>query len=440
MTNALGNNEIKVYHRATDGNLTLVQTIATGGGGSGLQLAGVDSLGSAGSVQLDPSHHLLFAVNAESANSNNGAGTYNSDCQQGSITSFLVSSNGMLTFANKAPSGGLFPNSLAVQNLGNGDDGNGNGKGDGNSKASRDGNDDNDKPNGVLLYVLNAGGPGNCNVSPNVKGFQVDGTGHMQAVTAAQLINPGPPVGTGANCSAASAAGFAGLTGAPVADFACGLNPPSFPRSPAQVKFTPDGSQLIVTVKGTSSIYVFPLDGDGRAGDPAAGPTIGTALPSFFGFTFDKTGHMLVTELFGSATSIPAGGQGAVSSYLVSNSGSLSAISSHVGDGGTAACWIALEPKNGKFAYVANNLSASISSYAVASNGGVTLLNGTAATGTGPNDLAAVSENGSSWLYVVDAGTGTVGAFQINLTNGALTAITGGAGLPTNSAQGLAAF
>lgn len=43
MSNALGNNEVLVYHRAADGSLTLAQTVATGGGGSGLQLAGVDS-------------------------------------------------------------------------------------------------------------------------------------------------------------------------------------------------------------------------------------------------------------------------------------------------------------------------------------------------------------------------------------------------------------
>jgi hypothetical protein len=38
------------------------------------------------------------------------------------------------------------------------------------------------------------------------------------------------------------------------------------------------------------------------------------------------------------------------------------------------------------------------------------------------------------------AGTGTVGAFRINLVNGSLTAITGGSGLPTTAAQGIAAF
>jgi 6-phosphogluconolactonase (cycloisomerase 2 family) len=114
-----------------------------------------------------------------------------------------------------------------------------------------------------------------------------------------------------------------------------------------------------------------------------------------------------------------------------------------VGVGGSAACWIALEPITGRFAYVANNLSASISSYSVATNGSVTLLNGTANSSVtaGPNDLAIASEGTASFLYVVDAGTGTVGAFQINLVDGSLTALSGGMGLPAGrSAEGLAAY
>jgi 6-phosphogluconolactonase len=70
----------------------------------------------------------------------------------------------------------------------------------------------------------------------------------------------------------------------------------------------------------------------------------------------------------------------------------------------------------------------------------VTLLNGVAASGSGPNDLAVAVEGQTSFLYVVDAGTGTVGAFRIN-DDGSLTPITGGGGLPANrSAQGLAAY
>lgn len=447
MTNALGNNQIKVYSRAANGNLTLAQTIATGGGGSGLQLAGVDSLGSSGSVQLDATHRLLFAVNTESTSANNGVGAYNSDCQQGTITSFVVSSTGMLTFADRVPSGGLFPNSLTVSTLGNGNgngddngDDNGHGGGNGNGDDSRAAPKDHNAMRTELLYVLNAGGPGACNLSPNVTGFQVDATGQMTPVTAAQNINPGLPTGSGEDCSAASAAGFSGLTGAPAADFTCGLNPPSFARSPAQIGFTPDGSQLIVTVKGSNTIYVFPLDSGGRAGNPTVATAASPALPGYFGFTFDRKAHLLVTELFGAATSIPAGGMGSLSSFTITGTGSLQSISSHVGDGGTAACWIAVEPSAGKFAYVTNNLSASISSYSVGSDGSVVLVNGSAASGAGPGDLAAVSDHGSSFVYVVFAGTGTVGAFQVNLTNGSLTALTGGSGLPTSSAQGLAAY
>ena len=438
MTNALDNNEVLVYHRATDGTLSLMQTAATGGGGSGLQLAGVDSLGSAGSVQLDPDHRLLFVVNTESAAENNGAGAYNTDCRQGTITSFRVGDDGTLTFADRVFSGGLFPNSLTVKERHHDDNGRG--------------RDEDSGKRGDLLYVLNAGGPevpichltpGTAN-TPNVAGFTVDRAGHMNPIDdSTQPIDPGPATGPagGVSCTAAAAAGFSGLTHAPAADFQCGLNPPSFPRSPAQVRFTPGGNQLVVTVKGTNSIYVFQIDEDGRADDnPTITQTPGPALPSFFGFTFDKKGRLLVTELFGSSATIPAGGQGALSSFTITGNGHLQPISSHVGDGGTAACWIALEPINGKFAYVANNLSASVSSYTVGNNGVVTLLNGTAASGAGPNDLAVAHEGSNSWLYVVDAGTGTIGAFRIN-GDGSLTAITGAGGLPIGrSAQGLAAF
>jgi 6-phosphogluconolactonase len=428
MTNALGNNEIKVYHRAADGTLNLIQTISTGGGGSGLQLAGVDSLGSAGSLQLDKQHHLLFAVNTESASENNGAGAYNTDCQQGTITSFLVADDGTLTFADRVFSRGLFPNSLTVQ------------------KQKRH----DDPKRGDLLYVLNAGGPEAPTVchlqpptaaGPNISGFTVDRSGYMKPLGSTQPIDPGPASAPdGVSCTAASDAGWSALTGAPEQDFFCGLNPPSFARSPAQIRFTPDGDQLVVTVKGTNTIYVFPVDRDGTAGPPTATQASGPALPTFFGFTFDNNGDLLVTELFGSATSIPAGGAGALSSFTISRTGDLSEISSHVADGGTAACWIALEPITGRFAYVANNLSASISSYTVGMDGTVTLLNPIAASGAGPNDLATAQENGLSFLYVVDAGTGTVGAFRIN-GNGSLTAITGAGGLPAGrSAQGLAAY
>lgn len=416
MSNALGNNQILVYHRAGNGSLssTPTQTIGTGGGGSGLQLSGVDSLGSAGGVQLDAAHRILFAVNTETASANGGVGTYNQDCALGTITSFLVASDGTLTFADRVYSGGLFPNSLTVKANGNGGD---------------------------ALWVLNAGGPGICAILPNITGFSVNAAGQMQATRSQRVIDPGPSSATsGVSCLAASAEGFNALTGAPAADFACGLNPPSFPRSPAQVRFTPDGNELVVTVKGTNAIYAFPVDANGNAGSPTVTQAPGPALPGFFGFTFTRNGIFLVTELFGTAASIPAGGRGALSSFALSETdGSLNPISSDVGDGGTAACWIALEPTAGQYAYVSNNLSASISSYALGRQGSVTLVAPDAATASGPNDLATAAEGGASFLYVVEAGTGNVGAFQINLANGSLAPLNVATGLPS-AAQGLAAY
>src|SRR3954469_17939362 len=438
MTNALGNNAVKVYHRFSNGNLSPapVQTIATGGGGSGLQLVPIDSLGSAGSIQVNPDHRLLFVVNTESAAENNGQGAYNTDCQQGTVTSFRVADDGTLTFADRVFSGGLFPNSLTVR------------KRDGHDDRGR-GDDEDRRDRGDLLYVLNAGGPevpichltpGTAN-TPNVTGFRGDQAGHMNPIDSTQPIDPGPPTGPagGVSCTPAAAAAFAGLTGAPAVDFLCGLNPPSFPRSPAQVRFTPKGDQLVVTVKGTTAIYVFELDNDGRASNtPTVTQSPGPAIPSFFGFNFDKKGDLLATELFGSATGVSFN-TGALSSFKITNDGHLSPISSHGGDGGTAACWIALEPINGRFAYVANNLSNNLSSYTVGNNGAVTLLNGTAATAAAPNDLAVAHEGGNSWLYVVNSATGTVGAFHIN-GDGSLTTIAGGGGLPVRALEGLAAF
>ncbi len=101
---------------------------------------------------------------------------------------------------------------------------------------------------------------------------------------------------------------------------------------------------------------------------------------------------------------------------------------------------IAPAEEKGKYAYVSNNLSASISSYSVAFGGTVTPVSPVAASASGPNDLATAQEgNFLSFLYVVEAGSSTVGAFHVNLANGSLTPLTGSGGLPAFS-QGLAAY
>jgi hypothetical protein len=52
---------------------------------------------------------------------------------------------------------------------------------------------------------------------------------------------------------------------------------------------TPGGSKLVVTVKGTNTIYVFAIDTNGIASSmPIITQAPGPALPTFFGFTFDN--------------------------------------------------------------------------------------------------------------------------------------------------------
>lgn len=406
MTNAVGNNKILVWHRASNGKLNLIQTIATGGGGSGAQLDPADSLGSQGSLVLDEAHHLLFAVNTESLAEND------QDCQEGTVTAFLVASNGKLRFADRVKSGGLFPNSLAVKTL--------------NGRVNyRD-----------LLYVLNAGGPGSspfCGATPNITGFTVNSVGQMSLLRNAvqSIIDPGllDGHGSGVNCP---------VSGFPTPSYDCGRNPPAFVRSPARVLFTPDGSRLVVTVKGTNAIYVFPV---GENGAPMVTQAPGPALPTYFGFAFDRHGHLIVAEPFGEATSIPALGTGGVSSFTITPTGALQEISADISDGGTATCWVALEPVTGKYAYVSNNLSNSLSSFTVAPNGSLRLLAALAAGASGPNDLADVGDRGASFLYVLNSGSGMVEAFRVSLQNGSLTALPAVGGLPVNDgAQGLAAY
>jgi 6-phosphogluconolactonase len=395
MTNAIGNNEVVFWQRAATGQLTYQASYLTGGGGSGIQIDPTDSLGSQGAIILDSTHQRLFVVNTETLASNS------QDCQTGSITSFLVASDGSLTMAAKVSSGGLFPSSLAI--LGN------------------------------TLYVLNAGGPGlviNCHTKPNITGFVAGSNGHLTPIPGStESIDPGPPSGTGENCS-----GFG-----PDA-VRCGLNPPAFPRSPAEVAFTPNGRDLAVTVKGTNSIYIFPLK-NGVPGKPTVTQAPGPTIPTYFGFNFDSRGHLIVAEPFGRATSIPLAPASAVSSFTINGDGTLTPITVDLADNSALSCWVAIDPVTKSYAYTSNNGDGTLSAYAIGKNGSLTLLNGTAATGNGnPNDMATVQDQGKGFLYVLNAASGEVDGWRIH-SNGSLTVVGNAGGLPVAAgAQGLVAY
>jgi len=129
MTNEI-NNCIVAFIRDNMGTLSCPKTFRTGGNGTGLQQ--VDPLGSQGSITLSSDDKFLFVVNAGSNN----------------ISSFRICQWG-LSLIDIVPSGGIFPNSLAINNHN--------------------------------LYVTNAGNPPKS--AANVTGFHIDSDGHLSIVS-----------------------------------------------------------------------------------------------------------------------------------------------------------------------------------------------------------------------------------------------------------------
>ena len=121
LSNAAAGNEVVVFNRSADGNLTLAGSFPTGGLGSG------DGLGSQGSLVLSHNGRWLFAVNAGS----------------NEISVFEVTREG-LRLTSRTGSGGLRPISLTYHRN--------------------------------LLYVLNAGGSG------NITGFELSRRGQLKPI------------------------------------------------------------------------------------------------------------------------------------------------------------------------------------------------------------------------------------------------------------------
>ncbi len=224
---------------------------------------------------------------------------------------------------------------------------------------------------GSLVYVLDAGGTG------NVTGYRIAGD-HLFAL--------------------AGSSRSLGLSN---------TDPPNFLTSPGEVGFSPNGSELIVTTKAsTSSLEVF---GVNRRGYLTATPTV-TADPSNvpFSFTFTPSNQLVVAEA----------GNSTLHTFALGSGGSLTSLSVSVPDGQTALCWIT--PVGG-YDYVANTASNNLSAYTIAANGTPALVgtNGVVATtDAGPIDMASSTD--ASTLYVEAGAAGAVDEFHVG-AGGSLT-------------------
>jgi 6-phosphogluconolactonase len=200
---------------------------------------------------------------------------------------------------------------------------------------------------------------------------------------------------------------------------------------PAQVQFNSTGDFLAVTEKATNKIDLYAVH-DGRATDPFVNDSNGITP---FGFAFDRRDRVIVSEAFADAP-----GQSAVSSYdFEAEDSPLEVISGSVSSGQTSACWVAVT-KRGRYAFVTNTGSGTISTYRIARSGELSLLANGVSADTGPDskpqDLALSRHN--RFLFVLTPGAGTVQSLKVN-RDGSLVAAGAAPGVPA-SAQGLAAF
>jgi 6-phosphogluconolactonase (cycloisomerase 2 family) len=239
-----------------------------------------------------------------------------------------------------------------------------------------------------LLYVLNAG-------SDNIAGFHI--SRHGRLVPIAGSSHPLSTTGTG----------------------------------PAQIAFSPDGEQLVVTEKATNNIVTYQLD---DAGLPSAPVVHASEGQTPFGFAFDRRGRLFVSEAAGGAADA-----GSVSSYDLRDNGDLETISGAVPTTESAACWVVITG-NGRYAYTTNAGSGTVSGYFIGRDGSLTLLDAdgvTGVTGAGSTPIDMALSVNSRYLYTLNAGNGSISGFRVD-SNGALHAITGVSDLPP-AANGLAA-
>jgi 6-phosphogluconolactonase (cycloisomerase 2 family) len=200
---------------------------------------------------------------------------------------------------------------------------------------------------------------------------------------------------------------------------------------PAQIAYSPDGDTLVVTEKNTNRIVTFEVDRDGLPGEMRVQESAGTTP---FGFAFGHRDQVFVSEAFGGAEN-----GSATSSYELDHHGALTTVSASVATGQTAACWTAVTP-NGRYVYVTNTGSGSITGYRLDFDGTLALLDedgrtGVTGTGSAPTDVV-VTDSGRH-LYDLNSGSHTIGAFRIQ-ADGSLTPLPFVTGLPVG-ANGLAA-
>jgi 6-phosphogluconolactonase len=199
---------------------------------------------------------------------------------------------------------------------------------------------------------------------------------------------------------------------------------------PAQIGFTPDGTGIVVTNRGTDSIALYPVDDSGQLGEPVEQSSSG---PTPYGFAFGNDGTLVVTEAFGAQK-----GKAAASTYLV-RSGSITAVSRSVGNGRSEICW-AVVTSDGRYAFTTNFADGAVSRYGLSADGNLSLDDATAGIAVDGGETGLRDEDLSGdgrFLYALNADSRRIFGWAVG-NGGALSPLGAWDGLP-ESAAGLAA-
>jgi 6-phosphogluconolactonase len=176
---------------------------------------------------------------------------------------------------------------------------------------------------------------------------------------------------------------------------------------PAQISFSPNGDYLYVTERMTNMISSFDVDSTGLATSDGSFTSVGNTP---FGFCFGRDNYMVVSNANVTAPGVPVPNGASCTSYGGANHGNLNSQNGAVANNQSASCWVATTTF-GRFAYVTNTGSNTISSYYVSPWGSIYLVSGSAvSTGTAPKDICVAPNN--YYVYAINSGDGTIGGYH----------------------------
>ena len=404
-TSVQGANSVVAYGRNDNGSLEMIGQTNTGGNGGDFDGGeGLDPLISAYALTKTVDNNFLLAVNAGS----------------NSITSMTVGGDFSLSQTDIQPTNGVGPNSIA-------------------------------------------------HIERNIDG--VNGLVYVSNISRQEFADQGEPAQQG------SVTGYWLMDDGTLAPIAGSLR--ELANRPSAVQFSPDGQFLVVASINSGSsalasndqneIVVYGVNDDGTLSNSildGATSTLrdnaeGRNLPSAIGFQIVGDNYVVVTEARefrpdGTPPVFPGLQDGSVSTWSISDDGSLTAINLDVASGanntGRTACWLDFNEDEDLF-FVSNAIEAGLASYSF-DDGNIALIDQVAAQGVGATgnttDPAAAFGTTEGWidmwisddgdhLYQLHGFGGTIGVYEIDGDNlNFVENVTGN--LPQNNVQGIVAI